>query len=181
VEISRIIVGAGNTTQDGWRSLEESELDVRDYVAWCGHFIPANLEAILAEHVLEHLTMPDAAVAVRNCYSFLKRGGYVRLAVPDGFHPNQRYIDWVRPHGIWTPEEHKTLFNYHTLCALLEGAGFKVRLLEWWDESGELHQAEWQHEHGRIARCCNSLYSQLILSPVVGARFTSLVVDGFKV
>jgi predicted SAM-dependent methyltransferase len=179
--MAKVIVGAGGTTQPGWVSLEESDLDIRDFVNWCAHFMPNSLDAILAEHVLEHLSVDDARKAIHNCYEFLRVGGHLRIAVPDGHHPNEHYIDWVRPGGIWNRDDHKTLFDCQSLRALLEGEGFEVRLLEWHDEGGNFHQDEWLSSDGRISRYRDSFYSTLLLTPVVCARYSSLIVDAFKV
>lgn len=41
------------------------------------------VDAFLAEHVWEHLSLEDAHRAARNCHEFLRPGGRLRLAVPD--------------------------------------------------------------------------------------------------
>jgi len=180
VEGLKVIVGAGRTSQPGWHSLEESELDIRRAVDWLKHFQPASLDVILAEHVLEHLELREAALAVRNCYAMLRPGGRLRIAVPDGLHPDPRYIDWVMPGGIWNPDDHKALYDYRSLSALLNGAGFMVHLLEWYDEGGSFRRDQWGADGGDVWRCRDSLYSRLLLSPIVGAAYTSLIVDGVK-
>ena len=53
----------------------------------------------MAEHVWEHLSEADARAANRLCFRYLKPGGVLRLAVPDGLHPDPGYIDEVRPGG----------------------------------------------------------------------------------
>ena len=40
-------------------------------------------DAIFSSHTLEHLTLDDCRVALRNCYRYLKPGGLFRLIVPD--------------------------------------------------------------------------------------------------
>jgi hypothetical protein len=54
---------------------------------------------IKAEHVWEHLMPEQGATAARICHRFLRPGGYVRVAVPDGLHPDPKYVEWVRPGG----------------------------------------------------------------------------------
>lgn len=41
------------------------------------------VDAFLAEHVWEHLSLEDAHRAARNCHDYLHPGGRLRLAVPD--------------------------------------------------------------------------------------------------
>lgn len=48
--------------------------------------------------------------------------------------------------------DHKVLYNYPTLSALLENAGYKVRLLEWFDEQGNFHHEDWNADEGLIRR-----------------------------
>jgi len=51
------------------------------------------LDAILAEHVWEHLTKEEALIAALTCYRYIKNGGYLRVAVPDGPHPNPQTLN----------------------------------------------------------------------------------------
>jgi predicted SAM-dependent methyltransferase len=176
----RIIVGAGNTFQSGWNALRQSDLDLLDGDRWASLFVPSSVDAVLAEHVFEHLTFDEGLLAAQNCYRYLKPGGYLRIAVPDGLNPYENYYEWVRPGGIWNPDDHKVLYTYLSLQALLEYAGFSVRLLEWWDESGVLNCSEWSQHHGNVTRCTKHWYANFFLSAVVGAPYTSLVVDAFK-
>lgn len=70
----RVIVGAGSTTQPGWLSLEERDLDITDERQWAERFTPNSIDAILAEHVFEHLTPAESVNAARNFYTYLKPG-----------------------------------------------------------------------------------------------------------
>jgi predicted SAM-dependent methyltransferase len=175
----KIIVGAQSTRQVGWTSLQKYDLDVRDERSWARRFAPNSIDAVLAEHVLEHLTYDEAAEAARNCFKYLRPGGYFRVAVPDGFHPEQNYIAWVRPMTGWNGDDHKFLFNHKNLRALLSNAGFSVRLLECYDEAGTFHKWKWSNENGAISRSQNTLWSKF-LGLVVNAEYTSLIVDAFK-
>jgi len=89
----------------------------------------------LAEHVWEAFDIEESLVAARNCFRFLKPGGYLRVAVPDGNHPNPLYIADVRPGGSGSgAEDHKFLYTHSTLSTVFESAGLKVNLLEYFDE-----------------------------------------------
>jgi predicted SAM-dependent methyltransferase len=175
----KIIVGAQSTRQVGWNALQKYELDIRDERSWARMFSPNSLDAVLAEHVLEHLTFAEAAEAVRNCFEYLKPDGYFRIAVPDGFHPEPNYIAWVRPETGWNGDDHKLLFNYQNLTGLLSNTGFFVRLLEWYDENGIFHKQRWSNSDGAVSRSANTLWSKF-LGIVVNAEYTSLIVDAFK-
>lgn len=189
---SRIIVGASPTYhvgQAGWLSLAQSDLDITDLSNWRRLFRPSSLDAILAEHVFEHLTPEGARKAASLCYHFLARGGYLRVAVPDGFHFDLRYVEWVRPGGSGesflsafrtrAEREHQILFNYRTITRLFENAGFDVTLLEWFDEFGRLHKRPWNPEQGDIRLAHNRFWSG-VLSIACGAPYTSLILDAVK-
>jgi predicted SAM-dependent methyltransferase len=176
----QVIVGAGGTWQEGWLSLDESELDITRRDQWARRFLPSSLSSIFAEHVWEHLTYEEGTAAARNCYEFLRRGGCLRIAVPDGYHTDARYIAWVRPGTGYNGDDHKVLFTYKTLSELLTRAGFTVVLREWFDERGAFHAEKLDPRCGDVRRSYHTWYSKLLLSTVVGAEYTSLIVDAFK-
>jgi predicted SAM-dependent methyltransferase len=175
----KVIIGAESTRYLGWISLQKYELDIRDRRSWVQRFLPNSLDVILAEHVLEHLTYSEAAEATRNCFEYLKPDGYFRVAVPDGFHPEPNYINWVKPGNWWNGDDHKFLFNYRNLTEMLLNAGFSVCLLEWYDENGVFHKQKWSNSDGAISRSANTLWSKF-LGIVVNAEYTSLIVDAYK-
>ena len=171
----RIIIGAGNTCYPGWISTNKEDLDItnKDHFALC--WKENSRTAFLAEHVWEHLDDAEAARAASLCYAYLKPGGRLRIAVPDGNHPDPEYIEDVRPGGTG-PEDHKILYNYWSLSKLLSDAGFRIVLIEYWDENREFHQTEWSTEDGHILR------SQRYDPRNQDGRlvYTSLIVDAIK-
>lgn len=177
--MNRIIVGAGNTKEDGWISLQESALDITSPEHWLTYFRPNSLDAILAEHVWEHLTLPEGQQAAMNCYQFLKYGGCLRIAVPDGLHTDPRYIAWVAPGTGFNGDDHKVLYNYRTLSELLARIGFTVQLKEYFDETGSFHHYPLEAERGYIHRSAFSSWATFLSLPV-GCRYTSLIVDALK-
>ena len=185
----KIICGAGGVMRPGWVSLQQSDLDIRDRLAWARMFRPASLTAVLIEHLLEHLSESEARAAVRNFHRYLKRGGYVRCAVPDGYHPSPAYLDWVTPGSVgerWLQNfrlgdaPHKTLWNYRSLTELFCESGFAVILLEWFDAEGRFHRTEWDAGDGYIRRCAGCAWAQF-LSLIVGAPYTSLIADCVRI
>ncbi len=113
------------------------------------------MDAILAEHVWEHLDPGQGLAAARNCFVYLKPGGRVRAAVPDGLHPDPAYRAHVRPRAPGEESgdpDHRVLYDHRSFAALFEGAGFEVELLEYHDESGRFHEVEWSLEAGMIHR-----------------------------
>lgn len=140
----RIIIGSGGISSHGWLEIGKDSLNVmqRDYFA--RYWNTDTIHAFFAEHVWEHLSEDEAEKANVNCFEFLKSGGRLQIAVPDGFHPDPEYIELVRPGGTGAgADDHKVLYNYRTLTELLKNTGFEVQLLEYWDENAKFHFNEW--------------------------------------
>lgn len=173
----RIIIGASGTAQPGWITTEKGYLDLLKSKDWSNCFDLDSIDAILAEHVWEHLTRSDGVLAAENCYRYLKKSGYLRIAVPDGFNTIPGYIDCVKPAGVGAgADDHKVLYNYKTLSDVLKNIGYKVNLLEYFDEKGTFHHKSWTPEDGKIYR-----------SKRFDARnkkgmfnYTSLIIDALK-
>jgi predicted SAM-dependent methyltransferase len=149
----RIVVGAGGLYDPGWIPTDVDVLDILDDAHWRRLFRENSIDAILAEHVWEHLTAEQGRRAARNCQRFLRPGGYLRAAVPDGFHPDPTYREWVRPGGSGAgAHDHKLLYNHETFRQLFESAAFQVHLLEYFDSAGQFHAVNWDPALGKIDR-----------------------------
>ncbi len=152
----KVIIGAGNTTYDGWKATQETELNICSRVDFEKLFYENKAEAFLAEHVWEHLTLEEGITAAKNCYDFLEDGGYIRVAVPDKNFRNEWYQNVVRVGGNGDPNHpaftHKIVYDYKTIVSVFEQAGFEVELLEWCDEEGLFHYKYWNEADGRIGR-----------------------------
>jgi predicted SAM-dependent methyltransferase len=174
----RLVVGAAGISESGWIPTELDLLDLLKPEQWAAYMPADHLDAILAEHVWEHLAPADATIAARTCYRFLRPSGYLRVAVPDGLHPDRDYIDWVKPGGNGPgSDDHKVLYNYRSLKKLFEEqAGFNVKLLEYFDEQGQFHCEDWDPADGKIVR------SQRFDERNAGGslKYTSLILDAVK-
>lgn len=171
-------IGAGRSGYEGgWLNTDKGLLDITKQKDWKKFLRFLKLDNIFAEHVWEHLSDVDTSLANENCFRFLKRGGILRLAVPDGYNPDKAYIEHVRPGGIGPgAEDHKILYNYKIMKDRLEKVGFKVDLLEYWDENGEFHFVNWSDDGGRIIR--SKRYDQRNKGGKL--YYTSLIVDAIK-
>lgn len=172
-----IVVGAGGVVQDGWIETDIDTLNLLDRRDWIFLFKKIKIDKIIAEHVWEHLSIEDGKQGLLHCYEFLKEGGMIRIAVPDGFHPNPDYIEYVKPRGTGDgADDHKVLYNYRLFTNMLEEAGFKVRLLEYFDETGEFQSADWSNDDGIIRR--SKRFDKRNADGKL--NYTSLIVDGIK-
>jgi predicted SAM-dependent methyltransferase len=169
----KLIIGAGGKSQDGWTSTEEKQLNLlnrEDFVRVLEGAV--GYESILVEDVFEHLTTAELPIALRNCFDFLSPSGRLRISTPDGFHPDKGYIKYISPPNMG----HKILYNYRLLGRLLEETGFRVVLLEWWDENGKFNTRPWYEKDGHIERCLANDSRNYDGKP----HYTSLIVDAIK-
>ncbi|MDR9894882.1 FkbM family methyltransferase [Aetokthonos hydrillicola Thurmond2011] len=174
----RIIIGSAVVHQANWISTDIDTLNILNQHDWEKMFHKSSLDAILAEHVWEHLTRDEGIIAAENCYQYLKKGGYIRVAVPDGNHPDPEYISAVKPGGIvGGDQEHKILYNYFSLKEVFETAGFHVEMLEYFDEKGEFHFKNWNPSDGIIHR--SKRFDERNIDNRL--NFTSIIIDAIKI
>lgn len=173
----KVVIGCGETSYLGWIGTDYPIVDITKKENLACFFKGCSIQALVSEHVWEHLTKKEAADATRNCFDLLKSGGHLRVAVPDGYHCDSCYIEAVQPGGSGQgSEDHKVLYNYNTLSELLRSMGFKVELLEWYDEKGGFHHIDWAVEDGMIVR--STRYDDRnIENP---CAYTSLIIDAIK-
>ena len=172
----KIIIGAGGTRYDGWIATDIPAFDVCKSEHWSMLFSRHSIDRVLAEHVFEHLSLEQMGDFLDMARHYLAPGGRVRIAVPDGYHPDPAYIERVRPGGSSDfADDHKVLYNCDMIGALLAAGGYRYELLEYYDEAGQFQQRAWQVEDGFIGRSAEhdarNADGQL--------RFTSLIVDSW--
>ncbi len=173
----RLVVGADGTYYRGWLHTDINLLDITSEKDWAKLFRGSSLSAILAEHVWEHLSQEDCVKAMKLCYQYLKPGGYLRIAVPDGFYPDPQYIASVKPGGNGPgADDHKVLYTHSTLGEALADAGFIVNALEYYTDAGQFIYSGWQPEDGMVQR--SSRFDERNADGVL--RYTSLIIDGKK-
>ena len=122
----KIVLGTGTTRFPGWVCTDIYTLDVTNGNHWVQLFKVEEISHLLAEHVFEHLSESECRTAFHLCHHYLQPGGLLRVAVPDGYRRDDKYVEEVAPphHG------HKILFTVDTLASMLEDAGFHVQPLQ---------------------------------------------------
>lgn len=171
----KVIFGSGNTSLKGWFSTEKvffDLLNINDYLKFFRHKKP---DYVLIEHVLEHFDLNEVRLVAKYLFDFTNSECNIRIAVPDGFHPNDEYINYVKPGGNG-PGEHKILFNYKSLSKIFTDVGFKQKFIEYWDEEGNFHSIYADDEKGVIFRSFKNDFRNLDGKP----NYTSLIIDYFK-
>lgn len=156
----KIILGAGEQTYPGWIPTQKEQLNLLDRDDWVQSFGNRRVDALLCEHVWEHLTEEETRAAARLCYEFLKPGGYLRCAVPDKNFPDAEYQKMVQVGGPGPQDhpaaDHKIVYDYLLFCDAFQSAGFLVDLLEYCDNQGRFHFNYWDPADGVIYRSLRS-------------------------
>jgi predicted SAM-dependent methyltransferase len=173
----RIVIGASGIYDPGWIPTDIDILNLLDNNDWKYCFRKNSIDMAMAEHVWEHLTEREGIIAAEQCYIYIKHGGHLRIAVPDGYHPSKEYIDYVKPGGSgFGSDDHKVLYNYKSLGNILETAGFTVDALEYFDEQGEFHCQAWSLQEGKIRR--SKMFDERNQGGSI--NYTSIILDGRK-
>ena len=133
----RIQFGSGGIEIEGWRNCDLPDHDIRLPLK----FPAASLEAIFAEHVIEHITPREAWSFLSECHRVLRPGGVVRLAFPDVrriLNAPQLYHDFARNcgwgdgtaqgsvRGVLFEHGHLGAWTAQSLGAVMESLGFQV-------------------------------------------------------
>jgi len=173
----KLIIGAGPTKYKGWFPTDIVTLDVTNENHFKKYFKKKKINKILAEHVLEHLSNIELDLMIQNFYKYSDENVNIRIAVPDGFHKSEEYINTVKPGGKGEgADDHKNLFNYRSLSALFDRYGFKASLIDYWDEEGEFHNNYSNDENGYILRSFLNDHR----NKDGKANYTSLIIDFYK-
>ena len=171
------IGSAGVNKNFEWYPTDKKSLDITKENDWQKVFSSLRLDNIVAEHFWEHLNQSETELANANCFKYLKKGGILRIAVPDAYNPNKDYTESVKPGGTGKGAmSHKIFYNYRTIIEGLQKAGFIVKLLEYWDEYGQFHFIDWTNENGFIER--SRRYDPR--NKKGSLEYTSLIVDAIK-
>lgn len=173
-----IVIGAADT-QLGTRffSTNIRFLDVTKESDWFFLFNKTKIKIILAEHVFEHIDSACCIQAFKNIYEYLDSGGRFRIAVPDGYNPDQEYIRNIIPGGCGPgAHDHKQVYNIDNLSEQLLQVGFKVYPIEYYDKSGNYIANELNNDFGFIHRSSKNGTPNKSFS----GSHLSLIIDAIK-
>jgi predicted SAM-dependent methyltransferase len=151
----RIVIGAGGVFEPGWIPTDAREFDLLRPETWERFVPPGSVDALMAEHVWEHLTLDEGRTAARTCLRFLKPGGHLRVAVPDGLFPSAEFQEYIKiggKAGGGVVGGHQIVYTYSVLREVFDSAGFETTLLEYHDEHGQFHGVDWDPADGKIHR-----------------------------
>jgi predicted SAM-dependent methyltransferase len=172
----RVVIGAGPTAYSGWLATDLPVLDALKEGDWSRIFRPGDVDRVLAEHVIEHWTERELRQFLRAVRPYLSRVGRIRVAVPDGLHPDSSYIDEVKPGGTGLgADDHKVLHTFPSMAAILSDEGYGAEPLEYFDDGGRFHRLAWSAEDGFVMRSADHDDR----NGVKPLSYTSLILDAF--
>ena len=174
-EPCKVVIGGGDGMHDkDWIVTNIEELDVENEDDFEFFFGDKRADNFLSSHVHEHLKNPNKAN--NNLFKYLKVGGKLRIAVPDGNFPDENYINEVKVGGTGAgSDDHKTLWNYETLLDSCTNAGFKCEGIEYWFD-GKFTKKDWSNKDGFIGRSAE--YDERNINGEL--KYTSLIIDAIK-
>lgn len=171
----KVVIGGGDIMHDAiWIVTNQEEIDVELKDDFEYFFESKSVDNFFASHVFEHLK--DVESAVINLYNSLKTGGKLRIAVPDGYFPDENYINEVKVGGIGAgSDDHKHLFNIDSLSEILIKYGFKVEPIEYWKD-GKFYKKDWSVNDGFVGRSAE--FDERNINGEL--KYTSLIIDAIK-
>lgn len=143
-----------------------------------------SVDRIISEHFFEHVAEEDAVELLRECHRVLKRGGLLRIAVPDYMHPRSR--KYLRRGFDPRHSDHLMLPTYESFSALVNASPFeRHEFYQYWDGDTFVRKAI-DYTRGHIKRTpehdrrnCRSTLSQKLLGAIGDGLF--LLSRGFVV
>ncbi len=144
-------------------------------------FADGCVDAIFAEHLLEHLTLDEGIRLLRECRRVLAPSGVVRIGVPDldryvaSYLGHDDLIDIARPGrptraiALGEPfflDGHRTMYDFETLRYALRQSGFDVV------ERSAFGAGRIDPAPDNPARRAETLYVEATVSPTSGGTAT---------
>jgi predicted SAM-dependent methyltransferase len=113
----KVQFGSGGNILKGWRNhdLESDGVDIRKPLPYADNTV----DFILAEHVMEHVTGPEALRFLDECYRILKPGGTLRVCVPVLDH-----LDHFQRRDIILNHGHQIVFTGSSLWEFIMSSKF---------------------------------------------------------
>jgi predicted SAM-dependent methyltransferase len=174
------VVGASGDSFSGWITTEKYFFDITDRRSTSALIGGAKVRSFLLEHVLEHLSYEDATEAIKNLVRCVAAGGTIRIAVPDGNHPDENYRTLV---GVDGPDDHLHLWTLADAVDLARQSKCAIEMVEHFTEGGQFvstHLSDSEtiaRDRGLVARSVKNSGSRADSKDYGPFGYTSLIFD----
>lgn len=133
----KLHVGAGDKRLEGWVNVDLKRLPGVDVVADVTQGLKfKNVEAVFAEHFLEHLEVDKALAFLLESHRVLADGGWIRLSTPNldwvwlthyrlEADPDEKRQMAIRMNRAFRAWGHQFVWNREMLARALEACGFR--------------------------------------------------------
>ncbi len=172
----KIILGSSdhNALNGEWINTDIPQFDITNENHWAYIFGDIKIDNLLAEHVMEHLTEEQNRKVIHLIHLYLNQKAVFRFAVPDGNHPDQSYIKYVKPNGNGPGcDDHKMLWTIEIANNLFDPNKFTIQPLEFYDKLGKLNTFPFDNNNGFI----NRTFSNPNKADWQFKNYTSLIID----
>ena len=176
----RIVVGASGDSFSGWITTEKFFFDITDRRSTSALIGGAKVRSFLLEHVLEHLSYEHATEAIKNLLRYVAAGGTIRIAVPDGNHPDEKYRRLV---GVGGPDDHLHLWTSADAVVLARESKCALEMVEYFTEGGQFvstHLSDSEtiaEDRGLVSRSAKNSWSRADSKDYGPFGYTSLIFD----
>jgi predicted SAM-dependent methyltransferase len=167
----KIVLGAHTDIYEGWISTDLPHFNILKQDDWEYFFNGLKIDNLLIEHVLEHFTKDEVEYVLTQVNKYLKSGGNLRIAVPDGYHPDTDYKKLIIPPA----DGHQSVWNIDSLQKLLSAKGFNTDALEFYSEKGIFSGRVFDFTNGTITRSRHKGFKS-----ESHPDYSSLIVDAYK-
>jgi predicted SAM-dependent methyltransferase len=155
----RLHIGSGRARLEGWTNVDIQALPGVDVVADVTKGLEfINVEAIFAEHFLEHLALGDAVAFLLESHRVLAPGGWLRLSTPNlewvwlthyalDLAPDAKGEAAIRLNRAFHGWRHRFLWNREILTQALTACGFdSLRWCRYGESTREVFQNVERHD-----------------------------------
>tara|TARA_Y100000591_G_C21784715_1_gene673108 strand:+ start:616 stop:1254 length:639 start_codon:yes stop_codon:yes gene_type:complete len=132
----KVHLGAGEINLQGWINIDankKSHTHIIDQDFELNNFSDEALSEVYLCHVLEHFSFNDSAILINKIYKKLKKGGIIRISVPDfekisEIYNLDRKLQLVKYALMGGQNDkydfHKSIYDYEVLRNLLKNSNF---------------------------------------------------------
>lgn len=128
--MEKLSIGSGRKRYPGYKTIDIESYAKPDYLGDFRTMKFSDVEAIRADHILEHFDRKESLEVLKLWHSWLKPGGIIRIETPDMEGMCRVFTE--QPKRLWGPRELIDIAIYGS-----QEAGWAFHKNSWWKEKFE--------------------------------------------